>query len=84
VVDRAETNKPGGEKLEDDEGYIDAERLGAQQAVQALPEQVQQLRQVTMDVLAELRLIRYLKEIELLVSEDQKKEYETKRHSPGR
>jgi hypothetical protein len=70
--------------LEDDEGYIDAERLGAQQAVQALPEQVQQLRQVTTDVLAELRLIRYLKEIEVLVSEDQKKEYETKRHSPGR
>ena len=75
-----------GEKLEfeDEEGYIDTEKLGAQQALQALPEQLQKLREVLWDVRNELRLIRNLKEIEVLISEDRKKDYEAKRSASGR
>jgi hypothetical protein len=65
--------------LEDEEGYVDMDRLGAQQALQALPEQLQNLRGVLWDIHNELRLIRNLKEIEVLTSEDRKKDYEARR-----
>ena len=71
-------------EFEDEEGYIDTEKLGAQQALQALPEQLQKLREVLWDVRNELRLIRNLKEIEVLISEDRKKDYEAKRSASGR
>jgi hypothetical protein len=65
--------------LEDEERYVDMDRLGAQQALQALPEQLQNLRGVLWDIHNELRLIRNLKEIEVLTSEDRKKDYEARR-----
>jgi hypothetical protein len=69
--------------LEDEEGYIDTDRLGAQEALQALPEQLQNLREVLRDIRNELHLIRSLKEIEVLTSEDRKKDYEAKCSAAG-
>lgn len=64
---------------DEDEGVIDVGRIAAQQALEALPEQLAELRTILRGIFVELRLLRYLKEIEVLVSEDRRKEYEKKK-----
>lgn len=67
--------------FDEEEGEIDLDALATQQAAEAFPEQLEALRKVLLGIFSELRLLRYLKEIEVLVSDDRKKQYETKRRS---
>ncbi len=66
----------------DDEGEVDLDSIAAQQAAISTPGELTEMRAVLSRILKELRLLRYLKEIEVLMSDDKKKQYEDKKRAP--
>jgi hypothetical protein len=65
--------------FDDEEGEVDLGSIAAQQATEATPGELMETRMALLGILKELRMLRYLREIEVLVSDDKKKQYEDKK-----